>query len=167
MNALNSRICLAIPGTDNFNTPIAELSESLALAASKICNNLLHVSGIIPLPRFTVPECFTTSHLVVSKDGSAIGFSCTIHLISSNQSGDTHSQIVKASNRLKHSSAPGNEAYDCNLAVETLDIYLEGIYHLIKPDTGKLPIFISGDSLTTILAFCGQSSDVSIWTAVG
>ena len=45
MKALNCRVCLVMPGTDNFNTPIAELSESLALAASKICNNLLHVSG--------------------------------------------------------------------------------------------------------------------------
>ena len=33
--------------------------------------------------------------------------------------------------------------------------------------TGKLPIFFSGDSLTTILAFRGNLSDVSIRTAIG
>ena len=107
MKALNSRACLAMSGTDNFNKPIAEVFETLALAASDICNNLLHVKGINPIPRFAVPEGYTTSHLVVSKDGSANGFSCTIHLISANQAGDTQSQIVKAAGRLKHGSALG------------------------------------------------------------
>ena len=69
MKVLNSKVCLAMPGTDNFNLPITEVSESLAITASEICNNLLHVDGITPLPRFAIPKGHTISHLVASKDG--------------------------------------------------------------------------------------------------
>ena len=74
---------------------------------------------------------------------------------------------MKANNKIKSGSAPSNEAYEYVLVVEMTKQYLEGVYHLLKPHQGILPLFIAGDSLTTILTLKGNSSDVSIRTAVG
>ena len=110
LKSVYSQICLAIPGKtkQGYNSPIILASDQLAYIAADLCNQLGQLHLIEPLKRNIVPQHFTVHHLILSKDGSSFGMSCTLHVVSRSRLDHTkfHSRIVRASNRAKITSAP-------------------------------------------------------------
>ena len=123
LKTLYSQICLAVPGKSKqgYDSPIILASDNLAHVAANLCNQLSQLHMIKPLSRNIVPQNFQVNHIILSKDGSSYGMSCTLHVVSKSKLDHTdfHSRIVRASNRAKISSAPttGSLAYVLGLTV--------------------------------------------------
>ena len=107
---------------------------------------------------------YEVSYLVVCKDGSGIGHSATIHIISEDGTGHSapFSRIVRANNRVKIASAPTNESQGYILALYLVMVQLQATYHMYKDSVDTLPLYIVGDSQSALLALKGGSRDVHL-----
>ena len=97
--------------------------------------------------------------MVVCKEGSSIGHSATLHLVSKDE-GKLHSRIVRATNRIKISAAPSNESLAYPLALHLIQAYLEAKYHMYCQDMQGCPIYIVGDSQSALQSLKGISRDI-------
>ena len=96
LKALYSQVCLLIPGKSkaSYDLKIISSCPELANVCSNLCNQLTNLKNIEPLLRYAIPHNHEVSYLVACKDGSAIGHSGTIHIIS--QDGTDSSKYFSA-----------------------------------------------------------------------
>ena len=82
LKALYSTVCLSIPGKDraSFDRPISSVSPELAKVTTDLCNLLDKIDQIKPMKRNVIPVGHDVHHLILSKDGSSVGFSSTLHV---------------------------------------------------------------------------------------
>ena len=110
---------------------------------------LTDLKTILPLKRYVVPDQFQVQYMVACKDGSSIGHSATLHLVSKGE-GKVHCRIVRITNRIKISAAPSNESL--------------GYPHCIAPHPGlpgsDIPHVLSGHAGVSYL-HCGGFSKCS------
>ena len=138
LKTLYSQICLAVPGKSKqgYDSPIILASDNLAHVAVDLCNQLCQLHLIKPLARNIVPQNFNINHIILSKDGSSYGMSCTLHVVSKSMldQNNFHSRIVRASNRAKISSAPTTESLSYVLGLNIAAQWLECVYHMFCDD---------------------------------
>ena len=166
LKALYSQVCLLIPGNTktSYDLKIISACPELANICSSLCNQLTNLKSINPLQRNAVPHNYEVSYLIVCKDGSGIGHSATIHIVSEDGTGHSapFSRIVRANNRVKIASAPTNESQAYILGLYLVMVQLQATYHMYKDSVDTLPIYIVGDSQSALLALKGGSRDVHL-----
>ena len=161
MKALFSQLCILVPGKtrQSFDQPIMQQCPELAHLCCQLCNQLTDLDKILPLQRYAVPDRFQVQHMVACKDGSSIGHSATLHLVSRNEN-EFHSRIVRANNRIKISAAPSNGSLGYPLVLHLVQAYMQATYHMYCKDLQELPIYVVGDSQSALQSLKGSSRDI-------
>ena len=94
--------------------------------------------------------------VIVSSDGSTEGSSVVAHLVSTNESGGNHSQIVRAANKSSAASVPGNElagTYMGALLIKKLISHLSLI--MPKKELRYVKFYMCMDSKSTAMQLLG------------
>ena len=94
--------------------------------------------------------------VIVSSDGSTEGSSVVAHLVSTNESGGNHSQIVRAANKSSGASVPGNElagTYMGALLIKKLISHLSLI--MPKEELKNVKFYMCMDSKSTAMQLLG------------
>ena len=92
MKALFSQLSILVPGKtkQSFDQPITQQCPDLAHLCCQLCNQLTNLKYILPLKRYVVPDNYQVQYMIACKDGSSIGHSATLHLVSKDK-GKLHS----------------------------------------------------------------------------
>ena len=96
------------------------------------------------------------SKVIVSSDGSTEGSSVVAHLVSTNESGGNHSQIIRAANKSSGASVPGNElagTYMGALLMKKLISHLSLI--MPKEELRHVTFYMCMDSKSTAMQLLG------------
>ena len=98
--------------------------------------------------RNVVPHQFSINHFILCKDGSCYGMACTLHLVSRNRANknEFYSRIVRASNKVKITSAPSSESLSYVLALNVALQYLKSVYQMFSHENDVYNLFVLGDS---------------------
>ena len=110
LKAVYSTVCLSIPGRDkaSFDKPISSISPELARVTTDLCNQLSNIDQILPMKRNIIPKGHDVAHIILSKDGSSMGFSSTLHVAtrSDTDDNDVTCRIARAASQVKITAAP-------------------------------------------------------------
>ena len=96
------------------------------------------------------------SKVIVSSDGSTEGSSVVAHLVSTIESGENNSQIIRAANKSSGASVPGNElagTYMGALLMKKLISYLSLI--MPKEELRHVTFYMCMDSKSTAMQLLG------------
>ena len=152
---------------NNEDQPIIQVSENLALKVNEAMEVLFTIIQVLPFVRGMADLGDTIITIIVSKDGSQVGFSAAIHVVCKKPTGDIYARIFRCMSKLHVALVPLNEAKGFVLAVRMLEDLLPIIFMNINPaEIADLKIIVIGDNIPVQQCFKNSSPDTLIRNAI-
>ena len=151
----------------NEDQPIVQVSESLANKVNEAMGILFTINQILPFVRGMAELGDTIITIIVSKDGSLVGFSAAVHVICLKKTGKIYSNIFRCMSKLHIASVPLNEAKGFVLAARMLEDFLPILFiHMTPEEVADLKIIVIGDNIPVQQCFQSPSPDTLIRNAM-
>ena len=152
---------------NNEDQPIIQVSENLALKVNEAMEMLFTINQVQPFVRGMADLGDTIITIIVSKDGSQVGFSAAIHVVCKKPTGDIYARIFRCMSKLHLASVPLNEAKGFVLAARMLEDLLPIIFINLTPtEIAELKIIVIGDNIPVQQCFKNPSPDTLIRNAI-